>query len=146
MPTDQPTAASSGVPLQIGDRSFVAMPLTDRQWGEMTRWLQSRMFRIYKGSIDPELSDIEQEREEQHALSLVSRLDARVSMKDIAVVPEGFAFWTWQMVRRAHDKITLEEVTKLLEDSNETDNVYTAWKLLMHVEGEPKKPEAETKA
>ena len=169
MPTTQADAAASGVPLQLGEKNFVAMPLTDRQWGEMSRWLQARHFAIAREAVSTKIKDdleaalemattdaeknraisaleLKRDGEERRALALVSHLDARTSMRDIAGVPEGFNFWTWQLLRRAQPQLSQEEVAKMVHDSGDADNVYAAWKLLMHQEGENPPEPAKTPA
>ena len=144
--TTQAQATGASVPVQIGEKTFMASMLSDRQWGELTLWLQARQLRIAKAAIDPELNEPDHDREESRVMSLISRLDARMSMRDIASVPDGFSYWTWQLLRKSHPAITNDEVHQMIEASpGDTKNVYEAWKLLNAV-GETRPPAAAKQA
>ena len=140
-------AAGSSVPCVIGDKTYMLSPLVDRQWGDLTLWMQARQLRIAKAAIDPDLDETEARRELTKALSVVNRLDARMVLTDVVFTMDGFNFWLWQMLRKCHEKITLEDVAKMIEENpKDSKNVYEAWSVLQGETKEKDPPQAATAA
>lgn len=105
-------------------------PMTDQDISEMDAWIQARMIRNARASLDPNLSEKEREETMRVAMSTALTLTwmSGIGAKMIGTV-DGLARLVWQAIHRNHPDKTVEDIRRLLltkENIEEANRAFTA--------------------
>ena len=124
--------SDSGFPMKIGDQEYTASMLTDRDYGDLSRYIQSEYINIATRAA--ELIDDEDQRRELKsvALSEATRI-GWMTQEGVNIISslDGLIHLGFQMIRKRHPKILYrqfesearKDIRSSLEEINKVDKL-----------------------
>lgn len=104
-------------PIRLGDREFLASPLTDRDIAELDEWIQEHFIDLARRSLKPSTSEADREltmrvaMREAMSLTWLSGQGAR-----IMGTVDGLSRLLWQMIHHSHPEVRPEQLRAYLID------------------------------
>jgi hypothetical protein len=122
--TTRQAATAASAPVTIGGREFQASPLTDRDSAELDNWVQTRVIKTARDSLDEDTS----EQERQETMDSANRIAQSMTWlwgdgAAILATPDGMARLAWQMCKDNHPGLAFEEIRAAILQPTAVDDI-----------------------
>jgi|SRR6185437_6117870 len=110
-----PSISAASAPLTLKGVDYNISPLSDRDWDELNNWLRSRLIKIARNSLTPDMDQESRDEVVGAAVREASKIDLMTGrgLRELSG-PEGQCRMLYQSLKREHPRMTAEQCKKLL--------------------------------
>lgn len=137
---------SGSFPITLADQTYLASPLSDRDYSTLDEYIQSRLINLARKAVENFPSN---ERGEVYQAAIKAAASSGFGTQEgsrIIGTTEGTIFLGWVMIRKQHKNVDLNTFTKLVQIDVEQAliQIYNAYTRLHNIDIEDDNKESST--